>query len=527
MVVVFVGSMLAGVVRQFPTYSNASSNLRAFVGGCGLADDVLVEPDSNAGFLTPEVPGDWGPLGPLGGTGPVGFTPNGVPDHIVAEALRVPIPAPGTDYDWDAPVKLTDPGVNGSTVPLPYGLDPKRVPVAGSFVGGPLQQQSLLTSAWYGLPQARRRAPPGRRHGGGHDHRQQRGQRTRREPDRRARVRADHGPDGNPVPGGRVVPYDLGPTPSWRNLRFDRSQIPADATAVRIVVEDKSLTQGDWVAVTPPRVPELRSVQEYVGSTQPVLMDWAVGLAFPCQQPMLHADGVTEIPKFRITPDYSAKKLDTDTWQDGVNGGLLGHQRSAAAGPRDVDVPVEGLGQGLGLAAQVRHARRRAARGADARYRDAQRAVVARQDPHQAVAHQDLRERACLLPDTPRGPCNCAHSRRFWKLEPWLIASSWATPPSPGSWRWQFDVGTSLFAETPPEAWQENADLLVPTFLDPETQRWRVMMQSWVIRVDGLTVVVDTGVGNDRDRPHMPGLANLSTDFLAALERGRGGPERR
>ena len=76
--------------------------------------------------------------------------------------------------------------------------------------------------------------------------------------------------------------------------------------------------------MTPPRVPELRSVQQYVGSEQPVLMDWAVGLAFPCQQPMLHANGVTEIPKFRITPDYSAKKLDTDTWQDGLNGGLLG-----------------------------------------------------------------------------------------------------------------------------------------------------------------------------------------------------------
>ena len=90
---------------------------------------------------------------------------------------------------------------------------------------------------------------------------------------------------------------------------------------------------------------------------------------------------------------------------------------------------------------------------------------------------------------------------------------------------WQFDVGTSLFAQTPPEAWQENADLLVPTFLDPQTQRWRVMMQSWVIRVDGLTVVVDTGVGNDRDRPHMPGLANLSTDFPAALERAEVDPK--
>ena len=39
---------------------------------------------------------------------------------------------------------------------------------------------------------------------------------------------------------------------------------------------------------------------------------------------MLHANGVTEIPKFRITPDYNAKRKDTDTWEDGLNGGLLG-----------------------------------------------------------------------------------------------------------------------------------------------------------------------------------------------------------
>ena len=39
---------------------------------------------------------------------------------------------------------------------------------------------------------------------------------------------------------------------------------------------------------------------------------------------MLHANGVTQVPKFRITPDYTAKKQDTDTWEDGLNGGLLG-----------------------------------------------------------------------------------------------------------------------------------------------------------------------------------------------------------
>jgi arabinosyltransferase B len=322
MVVVFVGSMVAGIVRQYPTYSNAWANLRAFTGGCGLADDVLVEPDTNDGFLT-ALPGNYGPLGPLGGVGAVGFTPSGVPEKIVAETIRMNLPMPGTDYDWDQPTKLKTPGVNGSTVPLPYGLDPSRVPLAGTYIEGAQQQQSRLTSAWYQLPQRDDAHPlvvitaAGTITGDSVFNGRSEGQKVELE-------YARPGPDGAPVPAGRLVPYDLGPIPSWRNLRFPRAQIPADAVAVRVVAEDLSLTPGDWIAVTPPRVPELRSVQEFVGSDQPVLMDWAVGLAFPCQQPMLHANGVTEIPKFRITPDYNAKRKDTDTWEDGLNGGLLG-----------------------------------------------------------------------------------------------------------------------------------------------------------------------------------------------------------
>lgn len=325
MVVVFVASMLVGVVRQYPTYSNGWANLRAFVGGCGMADDVLVEPDSNAGFLRPLPPApgqSWGPLGPLGGTDPEGFSPNGVPDRIIAEAIRLNNPQPGTDADWNRSIPLSRPGINGSRVPLPYGLDPARVPVAGTY-STEAQRESRLASAWYELPAADDAHPlvaitaAGTIAGDSVAEGFTSGQTVELE-------FARPGPGGAPEPAGRVSPFDIGPTPSWRNLRYPRSQIPTDAVAVRVIAEDLNLGQGDWIAVTPPRVPEVRSVQEYIGSEQPVLMDWAVGLAFPCQQPMLHANGVTDIPKFRISPDYFAKLQSTDTWQDGENGGLLG-----------------------------------------------------------------------------------------------------------------------------------------------------------------------------------------------------------
>ncbi|AQT80492.1 MBL fold metallo-hydrolase [Mycolicibacterium litorale] len=79
----------------------------------------------------------------------------------------------------------------------------------------------------------------------------------------------------------------------------------------------------------------------------------------------------------------------------------------------------------------------------------------------------------------------------------------------------QVQMRTSLFADTPAQAWADNADLLSPHFWDAQADQWRIAMQSWVIEVDGLVVVVDTGVGNDRDRPHMPPLDHLRTDFLA------------
>jgi glyoxylase-like metal-dependent hydrolase (beta-lactamase superfamily II) len=81
----------------------------------------------------------------------------------------------------------------------------------------------------------------------------------------------------------------------------------------------------------------------------------------------------------------------------------------------------------------------------------------------------------------------------------------------------RFDLGIHCFPQTPPSGWRDNADLLVPDFFDPATDQWHIAVQSWVIRVDGLTVVVDTGVGNDRERPHMPPLDHLNTGFLAAL----------
>ena len=245
-----------------------------------------------------------------------------MPIHTLAEAIWQSKAQPGTDYDWDAPTALDTPSINGSSVPLPYGLDPTRVPVAGSFTAGP-QQPSTLTSAWYRLPAADAAHPLVVVTAAGTIT----GDSVLNGRTEAQTVAIEYGTTedgGAPQPEGRLTPYDIGPQPAWRSLRFPRAGIPSDAHYIRVVAQDMSLNIGDWVAVTPPRVPELRSLQHYLGSSQPILLDWMVGLVFPCQHPMLHADGVTEVPNYRISPDYPAKLQNPDTWQEGRNGGLLG-----------------------------------------------------------------------------------------------------------------------------------------------------------------------------------------------------------
>lgn len=73
-----------------------------------------------------------------------------------------------------------------------------------------------------------------------------------------------------------------------------------------------------------------------------------------------------------------------------------------------------------------------------------------------------------------------------------------------------------LFPDTPGDVWAEHRDWLTPTFVGSDGG-YRAAIQTWVLRRGGLTVLVDTGVGNDRDRPQVPAFAGLQTDFLDRL----------
>ncbi len=53
----------------------------------------------------------------------------------------------------------------------------------------------------------------------------------------------------------------------------------------------------------------------------------------------------------------------------------------------------------------------------------------------------------------------------------------------------------------------------------------RAAIQTWVVRAAGMTVLVDTGVGNDRDRPQIAQFDHLHTDFPDRLRAAGVAPE--
>jgi len=83
----------------------------------------------------------------------------------------------------------------------------------------------------------------------------------------------------------------------------------------------------------------------------------------------------------------------------------------------------------------------------------------------------------------------------------------------------------TFFPESPKEVWDHGASGLTPYFLDPETNIVNSAIQTWLLRSEGKTILIDTGVGNHKERPYAPVWSHLETDFLANLARAGVAPE--
>ncbi|WP_373294909.1 MBL fold metallo-hydrolase [Streptomyces fuscichromogenes] len=84
-------------------------------------------------------------------------------------------------------------------------------------------------------------------------------------------------------------------------------------------------------------------------------------------------------------------------------------------------------------------------------------------------------------------------------------------------WQGPFAPARTLVPRSSAEVWTDNADWLAPDHWDPATDRAVVALGTWVLRSGGRTVLVDTSVGEGRERPGMPGFHRRQGDYLGLL----------
>ena len=78
---------------------------------------------------------------------------------------------------------------------------------------------------------------------------------------------------------------------------------------------------------------------------------------------------------------------------------------------------------------------------------------------------------------------------------------------------WQGEIAPArrIIPGSPHSLWQENRSWLAPDHWHPDTDAYHGAVQTWVLRSEGKTILIDTGVGNDRDRPQVPAFDHLQS----------------
>ncbi|MFE5937090.1 MBL fold metallo-hydrolase [Streptomyces sp. NPDC056470] len=92
-------------------------------------------------------------------------------------------------------------------------------------------------------------------------------------------------------------------------------------------------------------------------------------------------------------------------------------------------------------------------------------------------------------------------------------------------WRGAFAPARGLVPDAETEVWRDNAAWLAPDHWDPDSDNAVMALQTWVLRSAGRTVLIDTGIGNGRERPGSPQFHHWQGDFLGGLARAGIRPE--
>ncbi len=82
-----------------------------------------------------------------------------------------------------------------------------------------------------------------------------------------------------------------------------------------------------------------------------------------------------------------------------------------------------------------------------------------------------------------------------------------------------------LLPDLPPEAIERHLGWLAPNHYDPAKKKFVMGTHSWLLRTKHHAILVDTCIGNHKQRPNSPGFHNLAQPYLERLAQAGFRPE--
>jgi glyoxylase-like metal-dependent hydrolase (beta-lactamase superfamily II) len=92
-------------------------------------------------------------------------------------------------------------------------------------------------------------------------------------------------------------------------------------------------------------------------------------------------------------------------------------------------------------------------------------------------------------------------------------------------WSGEFSPPQFLFPDYSDEAFKRHASQIVPDHYHPASNMIVGFVQSWLLEVDGQRILFDSCSGEGKPRPGIPIFSNLTTPYLANLEKAGFRPE--
>ena len=82
-----------------------------------------------------------------------------------------------------------------------------------------------------------------------------------------------------------------------------------------------------------------------------------------------------------------------------------------------------------------------------------------------------------------------------------------------------------FFPDWQPDVVERHRDWMLPNHYDPASGKLKLSVHSWFVQVGGRNILIDTCVGNDKERPFFPLWHRLKTPYLDRLAQAGAKPE--